>query len=138
MAVGEKFMPTWAYDFGGYFGDDKGAFHGFDNDNARSSVNGNWTTPGPGTPLSYGSGFPNPAQDFNVPDVEDCSPKQLNPSFCWHSAFGFGAAHPAGFNAVFADGSVHNIKYGIDPDVFNALGHRADGTTLHSDPDNIN
>jgi hypothetical protein len=41
-------------------------------------------------------------------------------------------------NAVFADGSVHNIKYGIEPQVFNALGNRDDGTTLHADPDNIN
>jgi prepilin-type N-terminal cleavage/methylation domain-containing protein/prepilin-type processing-associated H-X9-DG protein len=137
MAVGEKFMPTWAYNNGDFFGDDKGAFHGFDNDNARSSVSGNWTNPGPGTPPSYGNGFPNPAHDFNVPDEADCS-NQVNPSFCWHSAFGFGSAHPAGFNAVFADGSVHNIKYGIDPDVFNALGHRSDGTTLHADSDNVN
>src|SRR5262249_34357511 len=50
----------------------------------------------------------------------------------------FGSAHPAGINSVFGDGSVHNIKYGIDPDVFNALGRMNDGTTLHSDPDNIN
>jgi prepilin-type N-terminal cleavage/methylation domain-containing protein/prepilin-type processing-associated H-X9-DG protein len=39
----------------------------------------------------------------------------------------FGSPHPAGMNAVFADGSVHNIKYGIDGDVFNALGCRDDG-----------
>jgi prepilin-type processing-associated H-X9-DG protein len=43
----------------------------------------------------------------------------------------------AGINAVFADGSVHNIKYGIDPQVFNALGNINDGTTFHSDTDNI-
>ena len=46
-------------------------------------------------------------------------------------------AHPAGTNAVFADGSVHNIKYGIDPDIFNAIGNRRDGKNLDSDPDNI-
>ncbi len=45
----------------------------------------------------------------------------------------FGSAHPAGLNAVFADGSVHNIKYGIDADVFNALARRDDGTALHLD-----
>ncbi len=56
----------------------------------------------------------------------------------WHANFFFGSAHPAGLNAVFADGSVHNIKYGIDGDVFNALGNRRDGTTLNNDPDNIN
>ena len=32
---------------------------------------------------------------------------------------------------------LNNIKYGIDPDTFNALGNIDDGTTLHSDPDNI-
>jgi hypothetical protein len=33
---------------------------------------------------------------------------------------------------------VPNIRYGIDADVFNAIGHRSDGSTLNSDPDNIN
>jgi prepilin-type processing-associated H-X9-DG protein len=135
MAVGEKFMPTWAYD-GWYFGDDKGGFHGYDNDNTRSTVNGNWPTNG-GAPLSAGLGFANPQRDFNVPDQADCD-NGTQGTYCWHSAFGFGSAHPAGFNAVFADGSVHNIKYGIDADVFNAIGHRSDGSTLNSDPDNIN
>jgi prepilin-type processing-associated H-X9-DG protein len=56
----------------------------------------------------------------------------------WRSISFFGSAHPAGMNAVFADGSVHNIKYGIDPQVFNALGNRDDGTNMHAnDPDNI-
>jgi len=32
---------------------------------------------------------------------------------------------------------VHNVKYGIDPDVFNALGNIDDGTNMHADPDNI-
>ena len=30
-----------------------------------------------------------------------------------------------------------NIKYGIDPEVFNALGNINDGTNLSADPDNI-
>jgi len=62
---------------------------------------------------------------------------QLNNGDDWTCSMQFGAAHPAGINAVFADGSVHNVKYGIDPDVFNALGNIDDGTTLNSDPDNI-
>src|SRR5262249_25745531 len=45
----------------------------------------------------------------------------------------FGSAHPIGVNAVFGDGAIHTIKYGIDPDVFNALGNRDDGTNLQSD-----
>jgi prepilin-type N-terminal cleavage/methylation domain-containing protein/prepilin-type processing-associated H-X9-DG protein len=35
-----------------------------------------------------------------------------------------GSAHTGGFNAVFADGSVHTINYDIDIYVFNALGTR--------------
>jgi type II secretory pathway pseudopilin PulG len=132
MMIGEKFMPTWAYD-GWWFGDDKDGFHGYDNDNTRSTINGTvtggWQKP-PTPPASTGVPyFTNPARDFNVVQ---------NGTDDWHAGFVFGAAHPAGFNAVFGDGSVHNIKYGIDADVFNALGNRADGTTLHSDPDNIN
>jgi prepilin-type processing-associated H-X9-DG protein len=49
----------------------------------------------------------------------------------------FGSAHPAGLNAVFADGSVHNIKYGIDADVFNALACRDDGRVPLNDKDNL-
>jgi prepilin-type processing-associated H-X9-DG protein len=47
----------------------------------------------------------------------------------------FGSAHPAGINAVFADGSVHNVKYGVDPEVFNALGNMNDGTILAQSSD---
>jgi prepilin-type N-terminal cleavage/methylation domain-containing protein/prepilin-type processing-associated H-X9-DG protein len=42
------------------------------------------------------------------------------PWYEWH----FGSAHNGGFNAVFADGSVHTINYNIDLGVFNALGTR--------------
>ncbi len=41
-----------------------------------------------------------------------------------------GAAHPAGINTVFADGSVSMMAYGIDPETFNCLGHREDGQTV--------
>jgi prepilin-type processing-associated H-X9-DG protein len=41
-----------------------------------------------------------------------------------------GSNHPAGMNAVFGDGSVHNVKYNVDPQVFNALGVINDGTGL--------
>jgi prepilin-type processing-associated H-X9-DG protein len=35
--------------------------------------------------------------------------------------------HPGGFQAVFADGSVHFISYGIDPKTLRALLLRNDG-----------
>jgi prepilin-type N-terminal cleavage/methylation domain-containing protein len=128
MMVGEKFVATDLY-ITGNGADDTGPFEGVDADitrstgwyQSRTAPNGdNW----PPLPLS------NPHRD--VPSRE-CNPEG-DP---WSTMMQFGAAHPAGINAVFADGSVHNIKYGIDPDTFNALGNIDDGTTLHSDPDNI-
>jgi len=38
----------------------------------------------------------------------------------------FGSSHGGGFNAVFADASVHFIPYTIDPTVFRYLGHVSD------------
>ncbi len=113
MAIGEKFVPTFNYTGSWWWGDDKGPYHGFDNGNTRSSVN---------QPLYFPA---NPKQDYNVPQGG-------NPDLSWNCGFVFGSAHPAGINTVFADGSVHNVKYGIDPDVFNALGKRDDGSVLQS------
>ena len=42
----------------------------------------------------------------------------------------FGAAHPGGMNAVFADGSVASLSYDIDRETFNRLGNRQDGETI--------
>lgn len=42
----------------------------------------------------------------------------------------FGSAHPAGFNAMLADGSVRMLSYTIDRHVFDCLGHRCDGAPL--------
>jgi prepilin-type N-terminal cleavage/methylation domain-containing protein len=38
-----------------------------------------------------------------------------------------GSAHPSSFSVGFADGSVRTLEYGIDLELLNALGHRADG-----------
>src|SRR5207244_4622681 len=65
---------------------------------------------------------PNPALYQNLPGNE-------------HSWGVFGSAHPAGVNALFGDGSVHNVKFGVDPDVFNALGNMDDGTQRHVSDD---
>jgi prepilin-type N-terminal cleavage/methylation domain-containing protein/prepilin-type processing-associated H-X9-DG protein len=40
---------------------------------------------------------------------------------------GFGSAHPAGMNGLFADGSVRTVAYSVDPYVFWYLGQRNDG-----------
>jgi prepilin-type processing-associated H-X9-DG protein len=44
----------------------------------------------------------------------------------------FGSSHTGGFNAVFADGSVHNLSYAISPDAFRYLGDKADGQIVNS------
>ncbi len=39
----------------------------------------------------------------------------------------FGGVHPSGMLAFFADGSVRQIRYGIDAGLLTSLGHRSDG-----------
>jgi prepilin-type N-terminal cleavage/methylation domain-containing protein/prepilin-type processing-associated H-X9-DG protein len=43
----------------------------------------------------------------------------------------FGSAHTVGFNAAFADGSVRQLSYSIEPLVFHRMGGRNDGKTLN-------
>jgi prepilin-type processing-associated H-X9-DG protein len=43
---------------------------------------------------------------------------------------GFGSAHAGGFNAVFCDGSVRQVSYGIDSAVYENLGNRKDGNAI--------
>ncbi|HEV3262888.1 MAG TPA: DUF1559 domain-containing protein [Gemmataceae bacterium] len=119
MAVAEKFIRPDEYQNSNW-GDDKPYEHGQDNDNFRGTAQ--FLVPGKvGITQSYG---PNPAHDQNFDTrVYDS----------WSTAYSLGSAHPAGFNSVFADGSVHNVKYGIDQGVFNALGGRADGLPDNSD-----
>ena len=47
----------------------------------------------------------------------------------------FGSAHPAGWNAVFCDGSVHLMSFSIDQKVHDHLANRHDGQAI---PANIN
>jgi prepilin-type N-terminal cleavage/methylation domain-containing protein/prepilin-type processing-associated H-X9-DG protein len=42
----------------------------------------------------------------------------------------FGGSHSGGFNAVFADGSVHRIGYDISLGAFRALGDKSDGKVV--------
>jgi len=67
-----------------------------------------------------------PHQDISIPNLPDGTP-QYDPNGT------FGSSHPRGFNAVFCDGSVHNISYGIDKDLFELLCNRSDGIALSSD-----
>lgn len=44
----------------------------------------------------------------------------------------FGSSHPAGFQAVFADGSVHQLPFSINLTVFMNLGNISDGQAIDS------
>jgi prepilin-type N-terminal cleavage/methylation domain-containing protein len=115
MLLGEKWMSVSDYG-GGNGADDFGPFAGTDSDEVRCSGTLQISLGGNNIPLA------NPHQD--VPT------SQCPGNDSWPSSMQFGSAHPAGMNAVFGDGSVHNVKYGIDPEIFNALGHMNDGTNL--------
>ena len=110
MLAAEKWVPSNEYG-GGHWADDTGPMAGWDPDIARSTVNN----------PSY---CPNPTRDIPLPQSD----------IRWdHCGRVFGSAHPAGMNAVFVDGSVHHIKFGIDPNVFNMLGHKSDGGVISLD-----
>jgi prepilin-type N-terminal cleavage/methylation domain-containing protein/prepilin-type processing-associated H-X9-DG protein len=110
LVAADKWVPSNEYG-GDHWADDAGPETGYDPDQARSTVNN--------------PGFcKNPTRDIPLPQSD---PKWSNCGYV------FGGAHPAGINAVFADGSVHHIKYEINAQVFNMLGHRADGGTFSLD-----
>jgi prepilin-type N-terminal cleavage/methylation domain-containing protein/prepilin-type processing-associated H-X9-DG protein len=87
--------PSWS--------DDRGWSDGFDPDTMR-------LTGVP--PLSDSDGF-----CFAANTDQFCTGNGVEVLF-------FGSAHSTGINAVFADGSVHQISYDIDRFLFNALGTR--------------
>ena len=76
--------------------------------------------------------------DYDTIRTTICTPVQDSPSFVATTAgdpkqssfMTPGSAHQAGINAVFADGSVAMIGYDISPEIFNCLGHRADGQAV--------
>jgi len=51
----------------------------------------------------------------------------------WDCGYVFGSAHQAGFMAVFCDGSVHYIKYSINPTNWHNLCSINDGGVVDED-----
>jgi hypothetical protein len=118
MLVGEKYLRTDLYG-GGSKSDDKGWTDGWDPDAMRSTCF---------APLqdSDGLGFsfaPQNGGSLNTNVDLFGSDKDV---------YYFGSAHPGGFSATFADGSVHTINYEIDILIFNALGTRAGGEVVYN------
>jgi hypothetical protein len=109
MVAGDKWLPSNEY-AGSHWADDCGPMCGWDPDIVRSTVSS--------------KNCASPTRDIPLPESDprwtDCG---------WV----FGSAHVSGINAVFVDGSVHHIKFGIDPTVFNMLGHKSDGGVIPLD-----
>ncbi|TWT85544.1 putative major pilin subunit [Posidoniimonas polymericola] len=115
FVVGEKLVPIDYYNGGtadggiGYPGDDAGWVDGWDCNNMRAAI----VPPRADSAIDFGNRTPRNSgscsQDYD---------------------YAFGAAHPGGFNAVFADGSVHSLNYDINQEVLNQLAHRQDGEVI--------
>jgi prepilin-type N-terminal cleavage/methylation domain-containing protein/prepilin-type processing-associated H-X9-DG protein len=102
MVIAEKRLRPKNYSTGDWH-DDRGWSDGWDPDTVRSTM------------------FPvSPDIDFDPKLIDE--PRRYG--YC------FGSAHPGGVNAVFADGSVHTIAFGVDQVIFNSLGHRSDGEVV--------
>jgi prepilin-type N-terminal cleavage/methylation domain-containing protein/prepilin-type processing-associated H-X9-DG protein len=102
MLVSEKHIPTPSYESGSP-SDDRGWTDGWDPDTMRCTCI-------------------IPRNDSDIfPEHSGSPPLWNNPSYY---TLLLGAAHPGGFNAVFADGSVRSINYDIELFVLNALGTR--------------
>src|SRR5262249_22618405 len=102
LMVGEKWQPPNTYS-GGAWNDDHNMISSLDRDDARIADR---------PPLrDFGTdAHDNPCCDF----VRDPKP----PGTGWGAYFG--GAHTGGMNAVFVDGSVHNIQWNISQPVFAA------------------
>jgi prepilin-type N-terminal cleavage/methylation domain-containing protein len=73
----------------------------------------------------YATGF-----DQDVIRMTDRPPARDYVAAAGTGDFRFGSSHATGFNAVFADGSMHHVPYDIDPTVFRYLGNRNDGKAI--------
>jgi hypothetical protein len=101
MMVSEKYLTPSNYDNGADAADDQSMFGGHDRDFNRYTTD------------SFTRSIRPPLQD---------TPGTPENGFNWR----FGSAHPAGLHVVYADGSVHQIEYGVDELMWFKLGGRAD------------
>jgi prepilin-type N-terminal cleavage/methylation domain-containing protein/prepilin-type processing-associated H-X9-DG protein len=105
MVLSEKLVRTDRYEGGSSVSDDRGWTDGWDPDIVRFT------------------GFP-PLSDGDTGICQNSATANFCTGDNSTNVLFFGSAHPAGVNAVYADGSVHAISFGVDYAVFNALGTR--------------
>ncbi len=111
LLIGEKWLYiTWYLDRtsgGGACIDNEGWCNGWDNDTICFSGTQSYSAP---------NGIVVPQQDTQTG---------------WSCGLIFGSAHPGSFVAVFCDGSVHFLSYGINPTTWHNLCSRNDGQTVN-------
>jgi prepilin-type N-terminal cleavage/methylation domain-containing protein/prepilin-type processing-associated H-X9-DG protein len=112
-AIGEKYLSVDLYGTGTDGADNEWMFAGYDNDTNRSC-----TDIGDGV----NSNIARDDQSQVVPPGQGLNLGSLGRNL-------WGAAHPAGFNMVFCDGSVHTIPFSLDLKTHRQLGNRLDGQT---------
>ena len=94
---------------GGDPGDISGIYYGYTGDTVAFAFpsGGPINDPRPGTTMTK--------YNVNIP---------VGQSSVTISNLGYGSAHPGGMNALFGDGSVKTITYGISPTTFTAISNR--------------
>jgi prepilin-type processing-associated H-X9-DG protein len=97
--------PTGAGTPTGYYGDNQGAYTGFEWDNERVAWN----------------------PEVSPTDTSTWQPRQDTPEVDGPNVYAFGSAHAGAMNMAMCDGSVQAISYDIDPTTHRYLAIRNDG-----------
>jgi prepilin-type N-terminal cleavage/methylation domain-containing protein/prepilin-type processing-associated H-X9-DG protein len=114
--AGEKFLYSDKYLTGDTDGDNHWLWTGWDDDLYRTAGIYYMTNPKPGETV------PSP-----IPPQRDMPSTAADPTTKQYAADMWGSAHPAVFNMLFCDGSVHSIAYEIDLLVHRWQHNRAAG-----------
>jgi prepilin-type N-terminal cleavage/methylation domain-containing protein len=114
--VGEKFLYSDRYITGDDPGDNAWLWTGWDDDLYRTAGINYMANPQPSATT------PSP-----IPPQRDMLTTQADATTMLYEADMWGSAHPATFNMVYCDGSVHALPYGIDLLIHRRLHNRASG-----------
>jgi prepilin-type N-terminal cleavage/methylation domain-containing protein/prepilin-type processing-associated H-X9-DG protein len=126
ILLGEKWVRPDQYTAGAW-NDDHNMVSSLDQDEMRvgDHVPIRDTNANPFTRVAVSAGTSNPCCDW-WRDPDNRSPSPRVGSY-------FGSAHSSGMNALFADGSVHHLGFGIKQTVFYNLCHKSDGNVVSLD-----